>query len=594
MKKTKIQEIIDLYKSQFSIGWVDSKDWTDNDKSLESYYELNRIIDFFDQDVFFFFSQSVLSGEYTLRGDIPNVLIDLDELFRNGEIQDGETNKYKSIIINRFNDLLNEFSVVLKSYRYLLTILDNKYEFKRANYVVNAYKTKGGLSGVSKFCRFYQILLSVTQIDHLLSSNDRTVRELILSLNELEDGIKDATILQKNQKALLILKDKCLFLLKKLLVEDNKEFDFMIDFERKHYDTTTFKFTHFDNFDRHFEFYRTEVYSNESIGQELDRKSINGKLLIGQYPLLMKYYKDSKNTDIAQINNILRDFDSLYENLFDTFQKRPFDRYALRSLKNYMYNSAFSFKMKDAAYTVEELQNDVQRIIELQNITGILNFYPYRKAIGWLINHFVNNNTLEEEKLSVIESLLKKYIAKFENSIEWCKTMSFYPVQNAYRECLTGVEGFGAVFVASSYCRPVKYDRLKDELNEYKNKALYIENEIAIRKERLELKQIKKDIDNTKTKEIEILSFYTALITFLFGTIGFFAENKNNDFVHLLYSIFGLGAILLIFVSGIHLITLRKEEHFKDYFNHPRAWFCVLTILASIGLLIWLVVNVSA
>lgn len=446
MSRTRIQEIITLYKSQFPIGWVDAGDWSDDDKSVESYYTLNGIIDSFDQDVFYFFSQSVLSGEYTLRGYIPSILVELDELFRNGEIQDDEKNKFKSIIINRFNGLLNEYSVILKSYRYLLTILDNKYEFKRANYVVNAYRPKGSLNGISKFCRFYQILLSVTQTDHLLSSNDKTVRGLILSLNELEDGIKDATILPKNQKALSILKDKCLFLLKKLLIEDNKEFDFMIDFEPKHYDTATFKFTYFDDFDKHFEFYRTEVYSNESLGQDLDRKSFSSKLWIGQYPLLMKFYKDSKETDIAQINNILNDFDALYQELLVTFTKRSFDKYALQTLKNYMYNSAFSFKMKSDSYTIENLQEDVQKIIEMQKSTGILNFYPYRKAIAWLIDYFNSNNSLEEDVLVKIKSLLKKYIDKFESSIEWCKTMSFYPIQNAYRECLVTVKGFGADF----------------------------------------------------------------------------------------------------------------------------------------------------
>lgn len=172
--------------------------------------------------------------------------------------------------------------------------------------------------------------------------------------------------------------------------------------------------------------------------------------------------------------------------------------------------------------------------------------------------------------------------------------MNFYPIQSLFRECLTVVRDFGAVFVASSFCRPISYNKLKDELDVYKNKALYLDNEIEVRKERLELVKIKKDIDNSRTRDIEVLSFFTAIITFIFGTIGFFAENKNSDFLHLMYSIFGLGAILLIFVSGIHLVTVRKEENPWDYFKHPRAWFCILTIVASAALLVWLIINVNA
>lgn len=309
--------------------------------------------------------------------------------------------------------------------------------------------------------------------------------------------------------------------------------------------------------------------------------------------MLMKNYKDSKGTVLPQIDNILKGFDSLYEELDNKFTKRSFDKYALRTLKNYMYNSELSFKMKEYAYTLDRMKKDIQHIIGLQYSTGIFNFYPYRKAIVWLNQYFDSHVEWTELDLNDFRELMKKCIDQFEQSIEWCRAMSFFPIQNPYRECIVTVADFGVVFTPSTFCRPVRYERLKEELNEYKSRVLYIDNEIAIRKERLELNKIKKSIDNSKVRELEILSFFVALITFLFGTISFFAENKNNDFIHLLYSVFGLGAILLIFVCGIYLITIRKEKNFSDYFKHPRMWFCILTILISLGMLVWLIVNVS-
>ena len=49
-----------------------------------------------------------------------------------------------------------------------------------------------------------------------------------------------------------------------------------------------------------------------------------------------------------------------------------------------------------------------------------------------------------------------------------------------------------------------------------------------------------------------------------------------------------------VYLDAVFFPNMRKEEKIADYFKHPRAWFCILTVLASIGLLIWLVVKVNA
>lgn len=191
------------------------------------------------------------------------------------------------------------------------------------------------------------------------------------------------------------------------------------------------------------------------------------------------------------------------------------------------------------------------------------------------------------------KDFLQYCIARFSEAMQWCRTNCFYPIQNTYRECLVPVADFGAVFVASSFCRSIRYDKLKDELNYFKSQVLLVDNEIALRGEQEEMRNLKKDIDKSRTREVEILSVFTAIITFLFGTIGFFADNKEKDFLHLIFSVFGLGAILMIFVSGIHLLTMRREKKVKDYFKHPRMCFCLFTILASVILIIWLVAKVE-
>ena len=79
-----------------------------------------------------------------------------------------------------------------------------------------------------------------------------------------------------------------MFLIKKLLVDDGKEFDYMIDFKQFYYDARELTFRYFKEMNKLFEFYREEKYSNDSLGYDLDIKARNNTLTIGQFSLLMK------------------------------------------------------------------------------------------------------------------------------------------------------------------------------------------------------------------------------------------------------------------------------------------------------------------
>ena len=574
------------------MGWINDFEWS-QEHSSESNDIVRGKVNSFEDTVFYLFAQSVLSGEYLIKQNYTQTLDSLFELLYNGEIYDGEEDKFKTIAIQFFNSMTYELCGIIRDFRHLLTTLNNKYEYRQTKYVVNAYKIRKDYTTSTSLGRLYNILINITRIDHFLSNDKRTISDLIIYHTELTKAIESKKLSEKNDLALRIINEKCLFLLKKLLIDDNQVFDFMIDFEHKQYDTRKIPLIYFSEIDKRFEFYRSDVYQNEPFGDDLDMKAHNKLLPFGEFTLLMKYYLDSPKTRRTQIENILKDFDKSYETLSILLTKRPIDRYALGTLKNFMYNCHFSFLMRESSYTFKQLKEGLDEIIDIQEQTGIFNYYPYRKAFEKALELFKYNEHLEKSELDDYKSFLQLCISKFSEAIKWCKTNYFYPIQNTYRECLVRVADFGVVFIASTFSRPVRYEILKDELNTFKSKALFIENEISLREEKRELNNIKKEINNSKSKEVEILSVFTAIITFLFGTIGFFAENKNNDFLHLFFSICGLGAILMIFVSGIHIITMKKEEKVCSYFMHPRMWFCVITIILCVVMLIWLLYKVS-
>lgn len=590
--RSRIEQIVELFKKSFPMGWMDGLDWTAS--SADALATVKDKQKSFEDETFYLFSQSVLSGEYLIRGGYSGGLESMYELLSNAELYDDESNQLKTVAVRSFNEMTYLMIEVIRGYRHFLTTLNNKYAERQTKYIFNAYRVHHQINSSNPYGGMYSILIEITRTDHFLSYGKKTIDNLIVYHTELTKVIEVKNLSEKVRLSLDVLNKKCLFLLKKLLVDDNREFDYMIDFKPHHYDTSRMDLGYLVEMDRKFEFYRAESYSNDARGNEMDVRARNQSLPIGQYTLLMKYYKDSKSTSSQQIDNILKDFNKYYDYLSGLFTKRPLDIYALGTLKNYMYNCRFSFLMSNPAYTFEQLQADLNEIIDIQYKTGILNFYPYRKAFEKALQLFRQCETVERVKLEHYKDFLRLCITKFSEAMQWCRTNCFYPIQNTYRECLVPVTGYGsAVFVASSYCRPVRYDKLKDELNYFKSQALLVDNEIALREEQEEMRSLKKDIDNSRTKEVEVLSFFTAIITFLFGTIGFFADNKNNDFLHLIFSIFGLGAILLIFVSGIHLTTMRKENKVTDYFKHPRAWFCIFTIIVSVVLLAWMIFKVN-
>ena len=69
--KTKIEQIVKLYKKSFPMGWIDQFEW-DNEHCIPSLGLVREKMSSFEQEMFYLFTQSVLSGEYILRPGFHN------------------------------------------------------------------------------------------------------------------------------------------------------------------------------------------------------------------------------------------------------------------------------------------------------------------------------------------------------------------------------------------------------------------------------------------------------------------------------------------------------------------------------------------
>ena len=109
------------------------------------------------------------------------------------------------------------------------------------------------------------------------------------------------------------------------------------------------------------------------------------------------------------------------------------------------YSSSLSGKLQANA----EIPLTLYSVIDLEDIeliqaeTQIKNFYPYRKAIEYLLLDVRNSmKGANVDPLMIIQKLdfLNECIAKFETAINWCDEERFYPVQNMYNECKKRLE----------------------------------------------------------------------------------------------------------------------------------------------------------
>ena len=153
-----------------------------------------------------------------------------------------------------------------------------------------------------------------------------------------------------------------------------------------------------------------------------------------------------------------------------------------------------------------------------------------------------------------------------------------------FNECLVLYKELSIrLFIPSSFTRPIEYKILSDEIMEYKSKIVFFRNKLELLKEKDDIERIKQEIAKSERKYIEILGVFTAVITFLFGTIDFFSTAKKS--ADIIYPSIAIGLILLLFSSSIYFLTIPRLDKLSDYLYHPRFWFFGITSLVYLIIL---------
>lgn len=584
MKKQSIVQLIKAYKNSFGDDWIEKLSW--EKEPLESLKQGIKTISDFENQFFELFAKSILSGEYILSG---NKLIALFDDFTNLiriEFPPTDNNTYKDNVYLKFSILLRNIDVILKHYHIFIDLINRKTICDFKNSFINVFSTQNGELTISLFIDLRDLFFEIAFLDHNNIYEDDRINHLIFHYNTIQNRKKDLK-LYPYLSLYEMLSEKCFFLLKKLSFFNGNEVEYYVDFIKQKIVTEEGNNTGYNNYDKSFSyFYRNKNIERDKLIQwQKDCQIGNGNIRSWKIILLMRHYKKEPN-NYQRIKNLVSIFDEYYLDIIGK-EKTNFNIYALKTIKNFMHNCMFSYRIKfhEKTYLFSEMDEDLEKIINIQDETSIKNYYPYKKALAYLLlsikEDILNDKKEEIEKKKV---WIDRCLCYYKESLNWCKETEFYPFQLPYNECVNRDNGL-QLFYPSSFCKVINYSEKFKEFSKTEIDIKFIENEIKLQIKMDELKEIKTKVQETKNDLIKILTLFITIFTFLFSSISIYGDKtKDISFSDKIENTSILGFILLLFSSLMYFISSNDNKFIKN----SRIWVFITIIIISLsGLIIF-------
>ncbi len=558
------------YKSSFPIDWIEDLDWSTYALAKKSCDQGCRLISEFRKITFISIAASLLSCEY----------IDKDYYFDkvNAEMrtyweQDHVTLKGKNAKINQLKAnltadyerldnelrfLFDKYGIVLRTVREKLIESSTMCIFTATSYPTLSENLQDYISALC------HLIIPICLFEHQLPYGVDRIRELVTIYVQMD--LKAQGEVDDQCKSLFKLGlYKTAFILKKTLSDDSK-YSYYLD--NTEYIVTRDLFDLPEPINEHFNtfkiFNEDASYNKDEI-QNIQNKCFAKTATIKEYIKLFDYYRKNAKQQ-KQLDNVLNEFKELYNTSTNSLAD-GFDLYAWRTMLNYLYNCRLSYILnhRKKKPDFDELILLVSEIDMLQQQTNIHNFYPYKKGIEYLISLIKNNisqrrNIDYNEQVSTLETLIDNY----ESSLDWCKTHNFYPIQLTLSDCVvSGLEQ--TLVLPSTFSKPIDYSKQFNSLSEFKSELRFIKESLQLFENTAELNTIKRSLQDSEKRFKEIGGIFVGAITFLFGTINIFTNEKASP-SQMFVSTLGLGLLLVIFAILMMFVSNKWEwRSFKSW-----------------------------
>lgn len=583
-----LKKFQESYEHSFALDWIENLSWKNIRVATASCDEGRRRISNFKKEAFVNLAKALLEGEYIdSEEDINRLHKDMlthweQEHYALPEPNDQIAN-LKISLMREYETLDGELRYLFDQIGILLRTVSEKLASQSNECIFNAttYESPEELV-IDHIGILSQLIIPICIFEHKLPFGISNLRDLIRIYIVLEKAINEEV--DDGCKALLVIaRYKTAFLLKKSLPKDVK-YDYYID-NNKHTISRSTLITLPDSINEHFKsflaFSEDDKHDGDRISN-IQHKCQAGTATIREYITLFDYYRKFAKQQ-SQIDNVLKEFYTMYKDAIHDLQD-GFDLYAWRTMLNYIHNCRLSYLLyrRKKKLSFEELKQAINEIDALQQDTCIQNFYPYKKACEYLIE-LIKKELANRDIANYQEKFefLNKLIEDFERTLNWCHSKYFYPIQLPIDFCR--VEGLEVkLMLPSTFSKSIDFPKLYEILEEFKREIRLFKESLQMLEQTKELNSLKDSLKASEKKYIEIGGIFVSAITFLFGTINIFTNDKASP-LQMFTSVMGLGILLILFASLLVLVVN------KNKLNSFKTWFCSLIIIGYTILLCFII-----
>lgn len=552
--------ILDEFKQEFPVGWIDQLDWSKN-KNQQLRTGIAKIVGF-QIKLFENLSKLILSGNQLISKT--NSLEELLNLSTE-DIVPEEGKSLKSRLQTRYADLLIDIHDSLYLVKYHKDLTEDRYKSQNANVLVRAIPFKGNRENRSDYVSLLDDICQACWAEFIFSYNENYISDLLM-LREKLIGCKKGKAGIVNT-ILDVTINKVNFLLGKLSVfSKEKRITYNFDFHENTISLPENNQYVEDDFRGYFlDFMDVERISPKKI-LSWQEESQEDNIKMWHLVFLMRYYvKKTKSRE--QIDNLISLFEQHYKDNSKDKLENIVNKFACRSGRNYMYNSRFSYYCQsNKNYSFNQMKSDLAEIERIQNETFIFNYHPYQKAIEFTKKHLAKCIS-QNESTEVIENILfflKESFDKFKNNIEWCKANQPYLMQLRFNFATIKDQGLD-VFYPSTFCRPLRFQKLDESIQQITNDITSLDYLVSHHSDRLEFMETKGKIDNMEKKNLEIMSLVISATTFLVGLLSIFIGNSDVSIFTKMEYVTALGLILLLFDCFGYFMLSDLVKKYKAY-----------------------------
>lgn len=594
---------LNLDDSQFYDGDEVDEVYEDLKKILKEDEILNIIAKLELQTTEFFREFTINICKIYLEGDFLdfeeekyNLLIDRLDNYP-VSIDTGSQDNFQLILSDNVWDFVNGLKEALQSLKnfsihisksFSLSKNDNFFYIDTKFNLSEDYYRKYTNKKFASYLDLQNLILRLSTFDFFLNDEFKEIKYLVYLENELKKFENETSNIYICALAKLnFLKNKWFLRKQEQVIQKNKqinEVEYRIDNEI---------FT--------LEVKRNELYNNwlEKIyyhydinkdREEIHTKIVNPilhkklhKLTFYELHSLIKYYKDVKFNlnKLKEILDYILEFESKEYHRYNDFSS--YDKYCFQIIKNYTINNYFS------AYS--ENINDLKEYINeykfckysLNNIVDnyFLDYKFLDKALDYIIYRLNKNSKSEsdykeiEEFCDIINTDFKNVIDKYYDKKEWAKINSNFIFIMPKNESILKVNNddsaenqiISKIFVATSFILPFDYNEsdknyssVRQKFREVKSLAGVLLN---LKKDLNKIEELNKEFDRKDLKSIEIISLFTAIITFVLSSIPAFKFiNSISEALLFMMSLAGaLGIFILLIFWHTRKITSDKSKY---------------------------------